>query len=245
MSSELNPDLSRDTLQGGGLVCWQHKEGYRFSLDAILLAHFAPLPPGGQVLDLGAGSGVVGLMAASLEPTIKVISYELQESLLKLIRLNIKENSLEGRWTAVAGDVRSRQGLVPEAMDLVLCNPPYGKLGRGRLNPGHEQAVARHELAGELADFVKAAAFSVKNRSPVAFVYPAAELTKLITTMADFRLEPKRLRLVHSYPGAPAKLALVSAVKNGGAELQVAPPLFIYQERGGEYSAEVAALFGP
>jgi len=236
------PAISRDTLLGGRLICCQHLKGYRFSIDAILLAHFAPLPSQAKVLDLGAGSGVIGLLAAFLQPSLQLTSYELQIPLLHLIQHNISENKLSQRCTAVQGDVRRRQGLVAESMDLVLCNPPYGKLGSGRLNPGSEQAVARHELHGSLADFVQAAAFSVKNRRQVAFVYPARRLPQLLSTMQQYRLEPKRLRLVHSYPGSDAKLLLLEAIKNGGQELQVLPPLFIYQHKDGEYSEETAEM---
>ncbi len=237
-------DITHDTLLGGRLICCQHRQGYRFSIDAILLARFSLLRPDTSVLDLGAGSGVVGILAAFLQPSISLTFYELQPSLVALIRRNITENNLMSRCIVVPGDVRQRQGLQPESMDLVVCNPPYGKLHSGRLNPGSEQAIARHELQGTLVDFVQCAAFSVKNKSRVAFVYPARRLPFLLSTLQQFRLQPKRLRLVHSYPGSVAKLLLVEAVKNGGEELEVLPPLFIYQQKDGEYNEETAEMLG-
>lgn len=234
--------ITPDTLRGGRLYCGQYRQGYRFSIDAILLAHFSQARPQTMLLDLGAGSGVIGLLASFLCPTATVTCYELQDSLVGLINYNIRKNRLGGRVKVGQGDVRTRAGLVAETMDLVLCNPPYGKLKTGRLNPDSEQAIARHELQGEVGDFVKAAAFAVKNRGRVALVYPVRRLPHLFACLASARLAAKRLRLVHSYPGAGAKLALLEAVKNGGEELQVLSPLFIYEEQGGAYGVEVAAM---
>jgi tRNA1(Val) A37 N6-methylase TrmN6 len=113
----------------------------------------------------------------------------------------------------------------------------------GRLSQGSEQAIARHEVRGKVVDFIKAAAFAVKNKGRVAFVFPAPRLSFLISALKHVRLEPKRMQMVHSYPDAPGKLVLVEAVKNGGEELLVLPPLFIYDASGGGYTPGMAAIF--
>ena len=235
-------DISHDTLLGGRLHCRQHRHGYRFSIDALLLAAFCAPRPTDHILDLGAGCGVIGLLISHAHPSTSITFYELQPALCQLITANIRVNDLTERCRLLAGDVRTRQGLAAESMDYVLCNPPYGRLSSGRINPDSEQAIARHELRADLADFIQAAAFVVKNRGKVAFVYPARFLPRLLDGLARQRLTAKRLRLVHSYPGSTARLLLVEAVKNGGEELRVLPPLFIYLRRNGDYDPEVAAM---
>jgi len=131
-----------------------------------------------------------------------------------------------------------------ESFDLVVCNPPYGKRQSGRLNKHASISTARHELRGELEDFIKAAAYSVKNRKKVTFIYPASGAAKLITQMHAHRLIVKRLQSVYSYPGdQSARLILVEAVKNGGDHCEVLPPLYIYSAKNGEYSEEVKAMY--
>ncbi|MEN8257352.1 MAG: tRNA1(Val) (adenine(37)-N6)-methyltransferase [Thermodesulfobacteriota bacterium] len=240
----LEKKITDDTLFNGNVRCAQHEDGYRFSVDAVLLGHFVAPAKAGSVLDLGSGCGVISLILAHRHPHVTISCLELQAELLTLIQRNIITNNFEDRLHAQQGNVTTIAKVVePESFDLVVCNPPYGGLETGRLSKGPEQAIARHEVQAKVVDFVKAAAFAVKNKGRVAFVFPASRLTYLIRAMKDVRLEPKRLQVVHSYPDGPGKLLLVEAVKNGGEELTVLPPFFVYGSPGGEYTPEMAAMF--
>lgn len=236
--------ISNDTLFDGKVSCAQHQKGYRFSVDAVLLGHFVAPGQGCSVLDLGAGCGVISLILAHRHPDITITCLELQPDLLALIQHNIVTNNFTERLFAKPGDVARIETIVePESFDLVVCNPPYGEVAAGRLSEGAERSIARHEVRGKVADFIRAAAFAVRNRGRVAFVFPAFRLTFLISALRDARLEPKRLQLVHSYPEGPGKLVLLEAVKNGGEELLVLPPFFIYDTPGGTYQAAMSAMF--
>jgi tRNA1(Val) A37 N6-methylase TrmN6 len=240
----LEKKISNDSLFNGKVRCAQHEDGYRFSVDAVLLGHFVKPGHDHTVLDLGAGCGVISLILAHRHPGITLTCLELQTDLVALIQRNIIINNFEDRLMAQQGDVaKIDKVLDPENFDLVICNPPYGEVAAGRLSEGSERAIARHEVRGKVVDFVKAAAFAVKNRGKVAFVFPASRLSYLVSALKDVRLEPKRLQIVHSYPDGPAKLVLLEAVKNGGEELHVLPPFFIYDSPGGEYMPAMAAMF--
>lgn len=240
----LEKKISNDTLFNGKVRCAQHEDGYRFSVDAVLLGHFVGPGQDFSVLDLGSGCGVISLILGHRHPGITITCLELQTDLLTLIQRNIIANNFEESLFAQQGDVAHIDKVVePESFDLVVCNPPYGEVAAGRLSQGAEQAIARHEVRGKVDDFVRAAAFAVKNRGRAAFVFPASRLAYLISAMKDVRLEPKKLQIVHSYPGSPGKLVLLEAVKNGGEELQVLPPFFIYDSPGGEYMPDMAAMF--
>lgn len=235
---------SNDTLFNGKIACAQHEDGYRFSVDAVLLGHFVAPHKGCPILDLGAGCGVVSLILAHRHPAVTITSLEVQADLFALIKGNIANNNFEKRISAKRGDVATIAKVIePESFGLVVCNPPYGDVASGRLSVGSEQAIARHEVRGKVVDFVKAASFAVKNKGRVAFVFPASRLPFLLGAMRDVRLEPKRLQIIHSYPDGPGKLVLVEAIKNGGEELQVLPPFFIYEAPAGNYTPAMAAMF--
>ena len=93
-------------------------------------------------------------------------------------------------------------------------------------------------------DFVRAAAFCVKNRGRVVFVYPARRCTALLTALQGNRLTLKRLQPVYSYPeAAGATLICVEAMKNGGEHCEILAPLYIYERKNGSYSADMLAMY--
>ncbi|MEW6519251.1 MAG: methyltransferase [Thermodesulfobacteriota bacterium] len=242
----MSPQITEDTLFSGRLSCAQHADGYRFSVDAVLLAHFPRTRPGDRMLDLGAGCGVVSLIASYRQPQLTITALELQPQLAGLISRNIERNHLQDRISLVEGDLRQISDLFPpESFDWVVCNPPFGKLAAGRINPADEQAVCRHEIASDLSDIIRAISFSLKNRGRAALIYPANRAAVLLAGLKAAALEPKRLQIIHSYPGGEGKLVLVEAMKNGGEELLILPPFFIYDQAAGHYSAAMARLYEP
>jgi len=126
--------------------------------------------------------------------------------------------------------------------DWVVSNPPYGRSSSGRLNPKEEKALARHEIAASLLDVLKAARYFLKPRGRAAFIYPARRTAGLISAMRETGLEPKRLQVVYSYPGDEGSFVLVEAVKDGGEELKILPPFFIY-DQARRYSPEMQRLY--
>ena len=237
--------LSEDSLFDGRIICRQHREGYRFSVDAVLLAHFCQPAGQGRVLDLGCGCGVISLILCHRHPELRLTGLELQPALAALARSNVEANQLGSRFEVRQGDLRRISGHVqPESFDLVVSNPPYHRVGGGRINREDECALARHELTADPDSVLMAAAFAVRNRSAVCCIYPAERLATVLAVMTRNKLIPKRLQPVHSYPEDDrARLVLIEAVKNGGEGLRLLPPLYIYQRRKGPYSPEVAAMY--
>ena len=237
-------ELTEEALFSGKLRCLQPRQGYRFSVDAVLLAHFLAPEPDARILDLGAGCGVVSLILSHRYPTASLVALEVQPRLAEIVRRNVGINSLENRVTVIEGDCRRIATLLPQnSCDWVAANPPYYPTGNGRHDPETERAKARHEILGGIAEMAQAAAFVLKSGGRTAVVYPAARVETLLGVLRENGLAPKRLRMVHPYPGAEAGLVLVEAVKDGGEGLAVLVPFFICQEKGGAYTVEMAAMY--
>lgn len=222
---------------------YQHREGYRFSLDAVLLFSFVRVRKAVSIADLGAGSGVVGLLLARKYPGARVVLVELQESLCRLIDRNIILNGLGDRVYAINKDIRK---LLPgdlHGLDVVVSNPPFRRPLSGRLSRGEERAVARHELELNLGGLLRAAAGILRSRGRFFLVHHPERLAELMEGLGRVRLEPKRLRFVHGKKDAEARMLLVEAVKQGSPGLRVEPPLFVYEEDGRTYSREVRGYF--
>ncbi|MBU2546985.1 MAG: methyltransferase [Proteobacteria bacterium] len=241
--SGLHPDeLTRDAIYQGRLTLVQPRHGYRFSIDALLLADFARVKPGWHVVDLGAGVGVMALALAMRMGQGRVTAVEVQPRLAECARMNAEANPSEVRvdvletdWTGLD---RTRIG---GPADYVVCNPPYRPLGAGRVNLDGEEAAARHEFLGGASGAAKAAARILDPRGGLALIYPAARMAGLFEDLLAAGFEPKRLRMVHSRAGERATLVLLDARLAAGRELHVEPPLHLY-EAGQNYTEEAQAI---
>ena len=239
-------DYTEDTLFNGRIRCLQHRTGYRFSLDAVLLANFIQPGPGERILDLGCGCGVVSLILAYRWPSVSITGLEIQPGLAALANKNVMLNNWQERIEIVPGDLREIMNYIePGSFDWIVSNPPYRRPGTGRVNLGGEQALARHEQSADLRSVTKAANWAVKKRGRGVFIYPASRGAAVISELKNAGLEPKKMLPIFSYPGCTASLLILEAVKQGGEELMILPPFYVYDKRDGEYSPEMAGYYSP
>ncbi len=235
-------DETLDALFDGRLSLYQSRAGYRFSLDALLLAHFVTVKRAARIVDLGTGNGVIPLILADLHPLVHVTGIEVQPPMVERARRNIELNRLGKRIEIVRGDVRNFKSIRgSETFDGAVCNPPYRKSTSGRLSANPERQLARHELAGTLEDFLGAGAYLMRSKGSLAVIYPAVRGADLLTAMRRMQIEPKRLQTVHSFAGSEATLLLVEGVKGSRSGLKVLAPLTIYRN-GKQYSDEIASM---
>lgn len=235
-------DETLDTLIDGRLRLYQSRTGYRFSIDALLLAHFVTVKAGERVVDLGAGNGAVTFLLSHLHPSATLTGVEVQPAMAERTRRAVLLNKLQERVAVVAGDLRRIAKLLPpSSRDVVVSNPPFRKPTSGRVSSNRERQLARHEFAGGLADFIAAAVHALRPKGRFALVYSAERAVELLAKLRRAGLEPKRLRWVHSFASDDALLVLVEAVKGGRSGVAVGPPLVIYRE-GKEYAPEAAAI---
>ena len=230
---------------------YQNKNGYRFSVDALLLFSFINLPRVKKIADLGAGSGIIGILLAKKYPHAEVTLIELQKNLARLAEKNVVLNNLGDRVKVVMADIKNlssptHHSITPtlqhSAFDLVVSNPPFRKVKTGRLSIGDEKAIARHEIKLSIKDLVKAGSTLLKHHGRLCIIHLPERLTEIIEAMKENNLEPKRLRFIHSNVSTEAKMVLIEAVKGGRAGLKTERPFFIYNEDG-SYTDEMREIY--
>jgi len=227
-----------------GLTVRQPEQGYRFSLDALLLADFARLPEGALVADLGTGCGIIPLVLARTRADLRFVAVESNPEMAALAVENASGNRFEERIDIVCDDILSHRSRFPDStFDVVLSNPPFRTPRSGRVSPHAGRDAARHETSAGLADFLAAAKYLVKPSGRICFVYLPARLGELISCARDMKLAVLRLRMVHGSERAAAKIFLVELAKGRRGELTVEPPLFV-RDASGRYTTEAAAILG-
>jgi tRNA1Val (adenine37-N6)-methyltransferase len=238
-------DITCDVIGDGALEILQHRRGYRFGLDALLLASDLPeLGESAHVVELGAAHGAVSLWIAHQHPSARVVAVERQPSLVDLLEANIERNDLAERVEAIEGDVRDfRELLEPHWADLVVCNPPYYRRGERRPSQKPQRAAAHHELHGTLDDFVDAARYALDQRGRLKIIIPPLRLADLMATTAQGDLTVESLRFFHSRVDTDAYLVEALLRRGGSPDVRVRPPLYIYKNAD-DYSDEVARRIG-
>ena len=214
-----------DRFLNGKLEIIQSRQGYRFSVDALLLAEFVSVKSEDVVVDLGAGCGIISLFLAVKSEAAFVFGLELQEELASQAQRNIALNKLEDKIAVIRGDLRHLP-LGSRFAHVVVCNPPYRREKSGQINPDSIKAIARHELSTKVDDILSAGKTLLKPRGRLTLIYPSNRLAEIFEKMRIHGIEPKRLQIVFPSPSSHAKLAMIEGRLHGRSGLKILPPLF-------------------
>jgi tRNA1Val (adenine37-N6)-methyltransferase len=221
----------------------QPEKGYRFSLDSLILA--AHIHPKGNetVMDVGCGCGVISLILARRYPDLKITGIEIQEELYDFARKNILANGFEKNIRVFHEDIRTLQsGRIDTGVDIIVSNPPYKKLGTGRVNPDPQRAVARHETALSIDALVECSSRLISDQGLFFVIFPFDRLPDLSTALTRHQFYPEFIRPIHIKPGTKAKRVIVRAVKSPITQCSLPSPFFIYSPEN-KFTEEYLSLF--
>lgn len=244
MAFELNrEDESLDDLLLGNMKLIQSRRGYRFSLDAVLLAHFPDLKGVNHVVDLGTGSGIIPLLLAFRSRFIRITGIEIQEVLAERANRNVALNALQDQIRIIKGDIKEINRLInAESCDLVISNPPFYKINEGHISKNEEQSIARHELQIKLPELIEKSGYLLKKGGRLALIHRVDRIIEILEIIKKQFFIPKKIRMIHSRIDEPAKLFLLEVQKQGKGQLSVLPPFIIY-EKNNDYSPELKAYY--
>lgn len=241
---ELKENERIDELNRNGYRIIQNTKKFCFGMDAVLLSGFASVPVGGQALDLGTGTGIIPILLEAKTEGSRFVGVEIQTEMAEMARRSVSLNHLEEKVSIVTGDIREASKLFGGAsFDVVTCNPPYMEDHHGLKNPEDAKAIARHEILCSLEDVIREAAAVLKPGGHFYMVHRPRRLADIIAGMREYKLEPKRMKMVHPYIEEEANMVLIEGVRGGGRQMRVEKPLIIYQEKG-VYTPEIYDIYG-
>jgi tRNA1(Val) A37 N6-methylase TrmN6 len=227
--------LTRDAALDGRLWLWQPARGFRFGIDAVLLAAAVPARPGDRVLELGCGVGAAVLSLATRLPGLTLTGVEAQAPYATLAARNAAENGIALRvvtadLTALPAPVRA------ESFDQILMNPPYFDRAAGvaARDAGRDTALAG---ATPLADWITTAARRLAPRGTLTVIQRSARLTDLLAALAG-RLGSVSVLPLQARAGRAPEHVILRARKDGRAPFRLLAPLVLHAGATHESDAE-------
>ena len=208
------------------------------TVDALLLAAFLP-DASKRACELGAGSGVISLLAAARGKLSSALLIERENTLASLCERNVRDNGFHDILTVRHADLRECREFCE--FDTVFANPPYRRENDGTPAADPIADVARYERFGTIFDFCRIGAQMLVAGGRFCTVFPTRRRTELCEAIAAARLSPEREVTVYPYPSGNAKLLLLSAIK-GKCDYKK-ESFTLCKEAGGEPTAAARALY--
>lgn len=241
-------DLSKgerlDELHRNGYKIIQNKNKFCFGIDAVLLSGYSRILQGEKVLDLGTGTGIIPILLEAKTKGKNFVGLEIQEEVVDMAKRSVLYNGLEDKIDIVVGDIKEASSLFGHhSFDVVTSNPPYMTLNHGMMNSDLAKAIARHEIKCDFEDLIRETSKVLKPGGRFYLVHRPFRLVELISILSTYKLEPKRMRMVHPFVDKEPNMVLLECIKGAGAMLKVDPPLVVYQDIN-KYTDEIHEIYG-
>jgi len=238
---ELNENEKIDDLEINNLKIIQNKNWFCFGIDAVLLSDFAKeIHKNSRILDLGTGNGILAILLSAKVEESKIVGVEIQKEVFDMAKRSIELNNLEDRIELINKNIKDLSFNME--FDAIVTNPPYKEKNTGLVNNNSFKLISRHEIEGNLEDFIKTSSRSLKDKGSMYMVNRPERLIDIFEYCRKYKLEPKTLRMVYSKINSKPTLVLIKATKNANRYLKVDKPLYIYEENG-EYTEEILKIY--
>lgn len=233
-----------DELHRNGYFIIQDPERFCFGMDAVLLSGFVRAKKGERVLDLGTGTGIIPILMEAKTESEDFTALEIQEESADMARRSVLLNHLEEKIKIVTGDIKDASKIFgASSFDIVTTNPPYMIGEHGLSSTSEAKAIARHEVLCTLDDILRESAKLLNPGGRFYMVHRPFRLAEIFSKMVEYKIEPKRMKLVYPYVDKEPNMVLIEGLRGGRSRLTVEKPLIVYKEPG-VYTDEIYDIYG-
>lgn len=244
MSVELLENERLDELHRNGYFIIQNPHKFCFGMDAVLLSGFTRVKPEEKVIDLGTGTGIIPILLEAKTEGEHFTGLEIQPESADMARRSVRYNHLEDKIKIEIGNIKDASTQFgASSFHVVTTNPPYMTAHHGLTNPNEAKAIARHEILCSLEDIIRESARLLKPQGRFYMVHRPFRLVDIIVLMRQYKLEPKRMQMVHPFADKEPNMVLIEGLQGGNPQLTVEKPLIVYKEPG-VYTEEIYDIYG-
>lgn len=247
MEIKLKENERIDDLEIKNMKIIQNKDGFCFGIDSVLLSDFAKeIKDNSKVVDLGTGTGILGILLCAKTNLKEILGVEIQEEVANMAQRSIELNNLKDRFKILNDNIKNIEKNninLKNNFDYVVTNPPYKKLNTGKINENEKKLISRHELTANLDDFIKTASVLLKDKGTLFMVHRPERLVDILEKMRKEKIEPKKLKFIYPKINKAPNLILIKGVKNANPFLKIDKPLYVYNENG-NYTDDILKIYG-
>lgn len=230
-------------LERNGYKLIQDKEKFCFGMDAVLLSSFADVKEGEKAIDFGTGTGVIPILLEAKTDGESFVGLEIQSESVDMAKRSVQMNNLDEKIEIKEGDIKNASEIFGKAsFDVVVTNPPYMSENNGLENPDEPKAIARHEIKCTLEDVIREAAAVLKPKGRFYMIHRPRRLADAMELMRQYKIEPKRIRMVYPYVDKAANMVLIEGARGGKPMLNIEEPLVVYKEEN-VYTQDILDIY--
>jgi len=208
------------------MLLYQPEKGYCYNSDSIFLYDFInSFAPKGDVLDVGAGCGVVGLLVARDNTKVKLQAVEKQDVLADYAQKNADANAIE----YMLHRVDFLEFTTNEKYDYIISNPPFYPDGVQK-SKDEILTYARYNSSLPMDAFFKKVSQLLKPHAHFIFCYDAMQFGLIASALNRVKMRLVDVRFVHPKIDRPASLVMIHARNGSKAMSKIHPPLIHFDK---------------
>ena len=224
------------------MVLYQPLDGYCYNSDTHFLFNFifenlkSFKNVNGELLDIGSGSGILGLLVAREYKRLKLNQIEIQEvfqflSIKNANTNNINTNMNKGSFLDFEFDKK---------FDICVSNPPFYHSNVIK-SENEILKIARYNDSLPLEDFISKVSKILKDSGKFFFCYDVKQINEILLLLNKYKLNVESLQFVHPNDKKDATLILVYARKNSKSLTKIINPLVVFENN--EFTKEVQKIY--
>ncbi len=222
---------TKDSIIWDDLIVHQPRQGYRFSMDSVILARLVKARPSNSLLEIGSGCGVCLLILARSNSIKQLTGVEIQKSIFDISLKNVQKNGLTDRIKLFNHDIKTFANEFTSKFDIIISNPPFYRINSGRLSKNNAETSAKHEKYLDLKSLLISTKKLLKSKGCLYLLYNSDRVAELLHEMRNLQIEPKLILPIYPCKNDRSNLIWVKGINNAKPGLKLLKPLFYYSAK--------------
>ncbi len=206
--------------------------------DGVLLGAWADVEDAKDILDIGAGTGVIAIMLAQRKSDAMVDAVEIDASACRTAELNMKNSPFSNRLNSFQEPIQDYAKTTRKEYDLIVCNPPF--FTGGTLSALTSRNEVRHTIKLPNGELLSSVRRLLKKDGKFCVILPFIEGLRFKELARNYNFHCSKVTQVKSKKEKPVERLLLQFEKNNHPE--ITDELIIQFEKRNDFTPDYIDL---